>query len=130
MDQPGVRRRVEAARQVYAEARRMAEARLDELEGDLQALLAQLQARAQKAQRQIERAQSAADHYAVLGLRPGATLDEVKGAWRQRMRENHPDRFAHDPQAEAAALDRAQTINVAYQELSALLTGKENRAVD
>ena len=53
----------------------------------------------------------------------------MKRAWRGKMRKNHPDRFAHDPDAEARAHARAQELNLAYQELTALLTGRENRRV-
>ncbi|WP_114394580.1 TerB family tellurite resistance protein [Oleisolibacter albus] len=31
------------------------------------------------------------DPYAVLGLPPGASLDQAKAAWRRLARENHPD---------------------------------------
>ena len=30
----------------------------------------------------------------------------------------HPDRFAHDPQAERRAAEEARAVNQAYQELS------------
>jgi hypothetical protein len=32
-----------------------------------------------------------ADRYALLGVRPGAPLEEVKRAYRRLVRENHPD---------------------------------------
>jgi len=35
----------------------------------------------------------AGDPYAVLGLLPGATLDECRMAWRRLVGENHPDRM-------------------------------------
>ncbi len=33
--------------------------------------------------------------YAVLGVAPGASLDEVKGAYRDMVKKYHPDRVAH-----------------------------------
>lgn len=128
MQQPTVRRRVEEARAAIAEARQFAEQQFDVIEQDLWDWIRKMQAEAQKTHRQIERARTADEYYAVLGLQPGADFKAIKQAYRQKMRENHPDRFAHDPQAEAVAHARAQRINEAYQQLTALLTGRENRA--
>ena len=127
MRQPEIRRRVETARVVIEEARGVFEHRFEQAESDLWAWIQRIQAEAERAQRQVQRAKSAHQHYDVLGLRPGASIEQVKSAWRQRMRENHPDRFAHDPRAEAAAHERALEINEAYRELTALLTGRESR---
>lgn len=128
MQQPTVRRRVEEARAAINEARQFAEQQFDVIEQDLWDWIRKMQAEAQKTQRQIDRARTADEYYAVLGLRPGADYKTIKQAYRKKMRDNHPDRFAHDPQAEAAAHARAQRINEAYQQLTALLTGRENRA--
>lgn len=48
----------------------------------------------------------------VLGLSEGATDDEVKQAHRQKVRENHPDRFP-DPEKKAVAEDKTKLINEA-----------------
>ncbi len=54
-----------------------------------------------------------ADHaYAELGLAPGATEAEVKGAWRRLASEWHPDR-----NASAAAISRMQRINEALAQI-------------
>ena len=37
------------------------------------------------------------------------------------MKTIHPDRFAHDPQAERRAAEEARAVNQAYQELIELL---------
>lgn len=130
MEQPAVRRRVDAFRGVYDDARRVAEARVDRVEADLWAWIHRVQAQAQRQGRQIERRRTSAHYYAVLGLADGADMATVKAAFRQQMRAHHPDRFAGDAQAEAQAQARAQDINEAYRELTALLTGRESRRAD
>ncbi len=127
MQQPGLRRRVEGVRTAVRTARSHVEARFDQVESDLWSWINEAQERAHKAHRQVDRARSADGYYEVLGVDKGADMVTVKKAWRKKMRENHPDRFAHDPRAEAGAHARAQEINLAYQELTALLTGRENR---
>lgn len=52
--------------------------------------------------------------YAVLGLRPGASLHRVKRQFKALVRRWHPDRFANDPQGKAEANDRLRVINNAY----------------
>jgi DnaJ like chaperone protein len=60
--------------------------------------------------------------YAVLGLSPGASADEVKGAWRRLARENHPDLLVSKglpPELLRIAETRLSDINRAYEELRA-----------
>lgn len=128
--QPEVKRRVDAARVVLKEAREAFEERFDDAEADLWAWIQKVQAHAEKAHRQAVRARDADHYYAVLGLKSDATLAQVKTAWRKQMRATHPDRFAHDPAAEAAAHTRALEVNEAYRELTALLSGRESRRSD
>jgi DnaJ like chaperone protein len=57
------------------------------------------------------------DPYAVLGLLPGATLEEVRRAWRWQAAENHPDRMAQrgaPPAFVAIAREKTAAINAAY----------------
>ena len=64
------------------------------------------------------------DPYAVLGLLPGATLDEVRRAWRRLAAENHPDRMSErGAPAEFVAIAREKTaaINAAYDQIRAEL---------
>ena len=57
------------------------------------------------------------DPYAVLGLLPGATMDEVRHAWRRQAAENHPDRMLQrgaPPEYVEIARDKTAAINAAY----------------
>ena len=55
--------------------------------------------------------------YANLELEPGATLDEVKQAYRELMRRYHPDKHVGDPNRHKAATALAQSLTEAYQAL-------------
>lgn len=64
------------------------------------------------------RDQKAAQAYAVLGLEDGASLDEVKRAYRRLAQVHHPDKFAAlGREAVAAATSTFQRIQDAYQYL-------------
>lgn len=58
--------------------------------------------------------------YAVLGVTPEATDDEVKAAHRRLLREHHPDRLIAEGLPEemiAAATDKMAAINAAWDEI-------------
>jgi DnaJ like chaperone protein len=60
------------------------------------------------------------DPYLVLGLDPGARDEEVKGAWRRLVAENHPDRHIARGMPEefiAIANDKIAAINAAYDDI-------------
>ncbi|MFZ4601210.1 MAG: TerB family tellurite resistance protein [Caulobacterales bacterium] len=62
------------------------------------------------------------DPYAVLGLLPGASADEVRQAWRRLAAENHPDRMAaRGAPAEFVRIAEVKTaaINAAYAQIRA-----------
>jgi DnaJ like chaperone protein len=64
----------------------------------------------------------AGDPYAVLGLLPGASLEEVRKAWRWQAAENHPDRMLQrgaPPEFVAIARDKTAAINAAYARIRA-----------
>ena len=58
--------------------------------------------------------------YAILGLRSGASLEEVKLAYRRLVKTWHPDRFPHDPLRQNQGERRMQEINAAYSQLEAV----------
>lgn len=56
-------------------------------------------------------------YYAVLELQPGASLTEIKHAYRQLVRTWHPDRFPHDAVLQKQAEAKLKVINEAYEQL-------------
>lgn len=55
--------------------------------------------------------------YEVLGVAPNATDDAIKDAYRALARQYHPDRYASNDPARAAAEDKMREINDAYDEI-------------
>jgi curved DNA-binding protein CbpA len=55
--------------------------------------------------------------YLILGLEPGASLREVKAAYRALVKKWHPDQFHHDPHLQQLAEDKLKEINQAYTTL-------------
>jgi hypothetical protein len=56
----------------------------------------------------------------VLGVSGRATASEIKAAYRQRMKECHPDRFAGmGEEMLRLAEEQAKTLNAAYADLTA-----------
>lgn len=61
------------------------------------------------------------DPYDVLGVEPDASLDEIRAAWRQKVRDTHPDRMiARGVPAEAVKLaeKRLIAINEAWEDIN------------
>lgn len=52
----------------------------------------------------------------VLGLKPGASMDEIKTSWKRLAVKHHPDRAK--PERRQAAEKKMRTINEAYQWLT------------
>lgn len=65
--------------------------------------------------------------YANLELEPGASLGDVKTAYRDLMRRFHPDRHLGDPERHKAATELAQSLTHAYQVLTDHLEGKNEQ---
>src|SRR5436305_60770 len=55
--------------------------------------------------------------YVILGVQPGAAPDEVKRAYRDLVREWHPDKLQHDSRKQKMAEERLKEINIAYDRL-------------
>lgn len=56
----------------------------------------------------------AADHYDTLGVDPGADAPDIRRAYVDLARRNHPDLAGDDPAARAVAERRMQEINQAW----------------
>ncbi len=67
-----------------------------------------------------------AKSYELFGLKPSASIDEVKQQYRQIAKKIHPDLNPADP----TALDRFNTLNQAYQLLIASATTAANQQHD
>lgn len=68
------------------------------------------------------------DAYAVLGILPGASLEDARQAWRKLAAENHPDRLAArgaPPEFVAIAADKTAAINAAFREIREELQAME-----
>lgn len=66
-----------------------------------------------------------ARYYANLELPVGASVGEVKAAYRRLMRRYHPDRHLDDPERAAAAHRLAHELRVAYEGLLVHLAAAE-----
>jgi TPR repeat protein len=68
--------------------------------------------------------------YRLLELQPGASPDAVRDAYRDLLKVWHPDRFPDDPKFKERANEKTKTLNEAYKNITAYLSGSytESRA--
>ncbi len=57
--------------------------------------------------------------YEILEIKPGASQDEIKQAYKRLVKKWHPDLFFNQPQLQFSAQERFKKINEAYKKLSA-----------
>lgn len=55
--------------------------------------------------------------YEVLGIKPGASQEEIKSAYRKLVKQYHPDQFTDNP-LQKLAQEKLSEINEAYDKLS------------
>ncbi|MBE9185422.1 J domain-containing protein, partial [Microcoleus sp. LEGE 07076] len=68
--------------------------------------------------------------YEILEIEPGASLEEIKRAYRDLAFVWHPDRLAHNDRLQQKAEQRLTEINQAYEELVLFLSQPESRSID
>ncbi|MGI6153872.1 MAG: DnaJ domain-containing protein [Christensenellaceae bacterium] len=64
--------------------------------------------------------------YEVLGVSEHATDEEIKKAYRQLVKKYHPDRFAKEPEKQAAAAEKLKQVNAAYDMITKIRQGTYN----
>ena len=57
------------------------------------------------------------ESYRVLGLKPGASLEEVRRSYYQRVKFFHPDRHQASPGLLRKATEETKKLNLAYERL-------------
>ncbi len=67
------------------------------------------------------------DPFSILGITPDATNEQVKSAYRDLARKNHPDNY-QKPEDKAKAEERMKRINEAYHAIRAMRTGKRTES--
>lgn len=57
------------------------------------------------------------DPYKVLGVKPGASQEEIKRAYKELVKKYHPDQYANNPLSDLAQ-EKLREVNEAYDMLS------------
>lgn len=68
--------------------------------------------------------QQLVQYFANLELKPDATAEDVRRAYRELMRKYHPDKHIGDPERHKASTELAQSLTRAYDALIHHLGGK------
>ena len=67
-------------------------------------------------------------YYKILDLKPGASLEEIKQAYRDRAHAWHTDRFVGNPRRQSGASANLKDINEAYAKLRSISPRAEPRS--
>jgi hypothetical protein len=112
--QPPVQRRLDRLESVVEEVKLNARGKLADFERDFWAWVEQLESEGY-IEAPNRSGPSLATCYDRLGVNAYASDHEVRKAWRKKMMDCHPDRFAQDPMALQKAEIIACEVNEAYQ---------------
>jgi hypothetical protein len=63
----------------------------------------------------------------ILGIESSATPEQLKRAYRDLVKEWHPDRYLHNPRLRRKAEEKLREINEAYDRLQPLLANPKSR---
>ena len=66
--------------------------------------------------------------FEILELDPGASLEEVRQAYKDAVTVWHPDRFAHHPRVRDKAQQKLKDLNLAYEKVSAFVRSRQGRS--
>ncbi len=67
-------------------------------------------------------------YYKILDLKPGASPEEIKEAFRDLAHVWHPDRFSGNPRRQSKAAEKLKAINEAYTKLRSQAPRAEPRS--
>jgi WD40 repeat protein len=67
-------------------------------------------------------------YYQLFNLKPGASKQDLKQAYKRLAKQWHPDRFANDPTNARIAEEKIKAINVAYEILQTHQVGSDGQA--
>jgi len=112
-EQPPVKRRLTEVEEGVARHRARIEERLRRLEAELLEWVKMLES-TQGYGPPRGSSPTLGESYARLGVPYGAPFHEVRKAWRQKMRDCHPD-LSTDPKRKELAEQEARVINEAFQ---------------
>ena len=68
------------------------------------------------------------DCYKALDLQPGATLEEIRMAYRDMVRVWHPDNYTNNPRIQKKAEEKLKGINAAYEFLTRQPSKREDQS--
>jgi len=57
------------------------------------------------------------EYYRALDLQPGASIEQIRAAYKELVKVWHPDRFGKDEKLRERATQKLQQINAAYDKL-------------